>query len=225
LKPFQILKSNFEMTITNKLSWENTPKNHVVLLNAIKRYRPFEAKHGEKESKWDQIVYEVSRSANNSITKQTAKDVFNRLYNTYLKENPLNGERYSGVVTMENTVSLEMQVLVEDVLRAQIRKDKRKKENDDLKKRKEESYQIGSSMLQTSLKRIKTSQKGSKPIQSISTNPPTTPSNSIYPSPSSAEVISTPNVEHYSNIDTDNENSTPFFEPQKRPQKRGNIHY
>ena len=66
-----------------KLSWSNTPKNQIILIKAVKKYRPYAAKHGYKDDVWTKVVQEVNRFADNTITNQTAKEVFHRLYASY----------------------------------------------------------------------------------------------------------------------------------------------
>jgi hypothetical protein len=136
-----------------KLNWKETPKNNVILIKAIKKYRPFEAGHGKKEELWQKVVDEVCQVSENTITKQTAKDNFKRLYQTFLKENPLNGEHYSGIVTLENTVSMEMQVLAGQVYDIENIKKNKKNEREAALGKRERNYTLGHEILEKSVKK------------------------------------------------------------------------
>ncbi len=138
-----------------KLSWSNTPKNQIILIKAVKKYRPYAAKHGYKDDVWTKGVQEVNRFADNTITNQTAKEVFHRLYASYSEENPQEGEFSSGIVTLDSSVSAEMQVVATDYNEYLRGKDLTKQKRESQLKKKAENYSTGMEMLQLSMKKMK----------------------------------------------------------------------
>jgi hypothetical protein len=147
------------MTVDNKTSWSNTPQNQIILIKAVKNHRPFSANHGCKDMQWDKVVGEVNKSAKNTITRQTAKQNFNRLYETFLKENPMDGSFYSGTVTLENSVSQELQVVAGEIYTINAEKAKCKAKKEILFKRKEDNFNVAQSMLELSIKKLSTAKK------------------------------------------------------------------